>query len=171
MEKEKLIENCETVELNNLDWYVFYVKSKHERKVELLLNRDGYITYLPIIKVVKQWTHRKKTVEEVLFKSYIFVQIERNQIFDVLQTQSVIKNIKFEGEPAILKQKHIDFIKYLIQNDRRFQLNNETIKIGEIVKLKTGSFKGQRGVIKEIRGKKRALIALESINFVIEVEI
>jgi len=153
------------------EWYVFYVKSRHEYSAEKLLIRDGFIPYLPVVKILKQWSDRKKWIEEPLFKSYIFVKVKKNQLYDVLQTPPIVSYVKFAGEPAIVHQKHIDLIKELIVNKTKFELSNQTVKIGENIKLKSGPFKGQKGIVKEIRGKRKLLVSLESINFTLEIEL
>jgi transcription antitermination factor NusG len=158
-----------TAKEDNKKWYVFYVKAKHERKAEALLNRDGFTTYLPIVKTLKQWSDRKKSVEEPLFKSYIFVFVVHHQLYDVLQNPSIIKYIRFNDEPATIHQKHIDLIKSLILNKTQFEASTPSVKVGETIRLKTGPFKGQKGIVKEIRGKKKLLILLESINFTLEI--
>jgi transcription antitermination factor NusG len=153
------------------EWFVFYVKSRTEFKAEQLLKRDGFESYLPVIKVLKQWSDRKKWIEEPLFKSYIFVKVKRYQLYNVLQTPPIVTYVRFAGEPAIIHQAHIDLIKELIINKTKFELSTEVIKVGESIKIKTGPFSGQNGVVKEIRGKKRLLVSLESINFTLEIEL
>ena len=153
------------------NWYVFYVTAKHERKVEKLLIRDGYTSYLPLIITLKQWAQRKKYVEEPLLKSYIFVKIKKNQIYDVLQTPSIVTYIRFMGEPAVVPQEQIDLIKDLIENKTKFNISNEKVKIGELITLKSGPFTGYKGVVKEFRGSKKLLVSLESIAFTLEIEL
>ncbi|CAN0601278.1 unnamed protein product, partial [Ectocarpus sp. 12 AP-2014] len=57
------------------NWYVLYVKPKNEKKVAERLLSHQIEVYCPMIKEVKQWSDRKKTIEVPLFKSYVFVQI------------------------------------------------------------------------------------------------
>ena len=152
------------------NWYVFYVNAKHERKVEKLLIRDGYECYLPLVTTLKQWKHRKKHVEEPLFKSYIFIRIKKNQIYDVLQTPSLITYIRFNGEPAAVPNEQILLIAELIKNKTKFTVSNEKVKVGELLTLKTGPFEGYKGVVKEIRGKKKMLVVLTAIDFTLEIE-
>ncbi len=156
---------------NKQEWYVFYVRGKHEKQAERLLTRDGYTSYLPIRTVLKEWSDRKKSVEEPLFKSYIFVYIYKNQIYDVLQLPSIVTYVRFAGEPAIIRQKHIDLIKELILNKTKFDVSNKRLKVGERLKLKSGPFKGQMGVVKQLRGSKKVLVDLETINFTLEIEL
>jgi len=43
------------------------------------------------------------------------------------------------------------------------------LKVGDMITVTSGSFKGQKGVVKQLRGKKRLLVALETINFTLEI--
>ena len=54
-------------------WHALYVRSRAEKKVLAQLEDMGIQAYLPLITHVKQWSDRKKKVEEPLFKSYVFV--------------------------------------------------------------------------------------------------
>ncbi|MEP2237757.1 MAG: transcription termination/antitermination NusG family protein [Maribacter sp.] len=68
------------------NWYVLYVKPKNEKKVAERLSAHQVDVYCPMIKEVKQWSDRKKTIEVPLFSSYVFVNIsecERQKVFDV----------------------------------------------------------------------------------------
>jgi len=130
------------------NWYVFYVNAKHERKVEKLLIRDGYECYLPLVTTLKQWKHRKKHVEEPLFKSYIFIRIKKNQIYDVLQTPSLITYIRFNGEPAVVPNDQILLIAELIKNKTKFTVSAEKVKIECILKSANKVLKKDKVVIK-----------------------
>jgi transcription antitermination factor NusG len=54
-------------------WLVFYTKSRNEKSAYKNLKKFGFEPYLPLQKVLRQWSDRKKKVELPLFNSYIFV--------------------------------------------------------------------------------------------------
>ena len=58
-------------------WFAVYTKSRNEKKVYERLIDEGYEAYLPLQKRLKQWSDRKKWVEEPLLRSYVFVKINR----------------------------------------------------------------------------------------------
>ena len=60
---------------DNKKWFAIYVKSRCEKKVNEQLEDIGVESFLPLITRVKQWSDRKKKVEEPLFRSYLFVHI------------------------------------------------------------------------------------------------
>jgi hypothetical protein len=50
-------------------WLVIYTKPRAEKKVNERLLEEGFETYLPLQKVIRQWSDRKKKVEVPLFNS------------------------------------------------------------------------------------------------------
>ena len=57
-------------------WYVLYTKPRHEKRLAERLHSEGRIVFCPLKKTTKQWSDRKKVVEEALFPSFIFVQCQ-----------------------------------------------------------------------------------------------
>jgi hypothetical protein len=54
-------------------------QASQRKKVYARLVEKGIETFLPLQKRLKQWSDRKKLVDEPLFRSYIFVRIgQRN---------------------------------------------------------------------------------------------
>ncbi len=60
--------------MSSKHWYAIYTKPRWEKKVHHLLSEKGLEAYCPLNKVTRKWSDRMKTVEEPLFKSYVFVQ-------------------------------------------------------------------------------------------------
>ena len=56
-------------ELLERHWHALYVRSRSEKKVLSQLEEMGVEAYLPLVTKVKQWSDRRKKVEEPLFKS------------------------------------------------------------------------------------------------------
>ena len=151
-------------------WHVFYVKSRHEKRVYAELIEQGYIAYLPLKKQLKQWKDRKKVIEEPLFKSYIFVFIKPHKIGKILEIMSVVTYISFGGRPALVRHEHIKLIKKLIRTKAEFDVTNNTYKIGDTLKIEHGPFKGYKGKIKEIRSRKKYVVSLNEIEFSLIVD-
>jgi transcription antitermination factor NusG len=152
-------------------WHVFYVQTRHEKKVHQRLLDDGFESFLPLEKKLKQWSQRKKWVEEPLFKAYIFVRIAPYEIMNVLQVPGMVTYVRFAGNPAIIRQKHIDFIKKLLVSQTTFELSTKKYQAGAKIKLETGPFRGMVGLVREIRGSKKLVVDLENIDFSIIVEL
>lgn len=59
----------------NYWWYVLYVKSRWEKKVNESLMNVHIESFLPLVKSARQWSDRKKINSSPLFPSYVFVHI------------------------------------------------------------------------------------------------
>ncbi|MBK6836162.1 MAG: UpxY family transcription antiterminator [Bacteroidetes bacterium] len=57
------------------NWFALYVSSRAEKKVMESLLTKGIQAYAPLVKTVRNWSDRKKTVELPLLNGYVFVYI------------------------------------------------------------------------------------------------
>ena len=67
-------------------WFVLYTKPHQELKVVQQLKEIGISSYCPTVKLIKQYSDRKKKIEKPLMSSYVMVFIEehkRNEVFSV----------------------------------------------------------------------------------------
>jgi len=129
------------------------------------LTEAGIEAYLPLQKRLKQWSDRKKMVEEPIFRSYIFVRIEQKDYFNVLNTPGVVRYITFEGKAVPIPDKQIDQVKLLLeQKDIEVDVAEEHIKPGTMVEVTSGSMIGLVGELVELHGKKRVVVRLDHIS-------
>ena len=159
------------IEESEKKWHVVYTKSKWERKVDSLFQINGIESWCPVQKRERQWSDRKKIIEEPLFRSYVFVRISKEEHTKVLSTIGVVNFLYFEKKPAIIRDNEIETIK------RYLGLSNATIQVVNMmsipaetkVLINQGLFMGQKGeVIKA--SKKSVFVRLESINMMMIVE-
>ena len=133
-------------------WYVLYTKPRHEKKLARRLISDGWTVYCPLKKVVKQWSDRKKVVEEALFPSFIFIQCrdkDRNQVF---QNTSAVRYLYWLGRPAQVRAEEIQSIRYWMGEVNHQAINIECIPVGSNVQLDAGPLMGRKGKVVEYRG-------------------
>ncbi len=154
-------------------WFVFYTKSRQEKKVNELLLRRGFESFLPMQSVMRQWSDRKKKVVVPLFSSYIFVLVEEHRILDVLQLSGVSWNIRHNDKPAVLHARELETIQRFITTGLLIESgsNSENYILGDRVKILDGPLKGSVGYLTDFHNKHRFSIILSSIGQVITVEI
>lgn len=152
-------------------WYAIYVKSRAEKKVGLEFLRTGINYYLPLRKVLKQWSDRKKWIEEPLFKSYVFVNIEQKDYYKVLQTFGVVKYITFEGKAVPIPPQQIDAIKYFLDEKYPDVSPPDNWKKGQLVEVVSGSMAGLTGKLVEFKGKHWLGVEIEAIGHSIIIQI
>jgi transcription termination/antitermination protein NusG len=157
----------------NKNWYVFYTKSRQEKKVRDLLDKSGYQVFLPMQKVMRQWSDRKKKVEVPLFNSYIFVKEHEHKIAEILKTPGVAWNIRHNGKPAILREEEFQLIQRFIHTGYFLEASGEVevFQVGDRAKIIDGPLAGITGILTGQDKNQRFNILLEGIQQVIQVQL
>lgn len=151
-------------------WYPVYTNSRAEKKAYQELQKKGIEAYLPLRKEVKQWSDRKKIVEEPLFKSYLFVRISNKEHAEVLMTSGVNRFLYFSGKIAVMPDKQMEDLKLLMSSGEDLELISHDIKPGEKVIVNAGPFKGMIAELVSIQNKKSLVLKLENLGYAIEIK-
>lgn len=154
---------------NNYRWYPVYTRSRAEKKAYDELVRKGISTYLPLRKTLKQWSDRKKWIEEPLLKSYLFVYISSKEYAEVLMTNGIARFLYFSGKIAAMPDQQIDHLKLLLATEHDLVIFNHDIKPGQKILIKAGPFKDMVGELVAIQNKQRIILRLDNIGYSIEI--
>ena len=151
-----------------MPWFVIYTKSRNEKKVAELLQKNGVEVFCPLVKLKKSWSDRKKIVETPLFNSYVFVNLpekDRNVVFNV---PGVIRYLFWLKKPAIVKDSEIENLKNIL-HETIDSFTIENYQIGDTIKISEGVFKGIHGVI-EKQSKNKLHMILENVGIKITLQ-
>ena len=140
-----------------------YTKPRWEKKVAALLEEKGVEYYCPLNKVVKQWSDRKKTVLEPLFKSYVFVQVEEEKKWDLLKIDGIINYVTWLGKPAKIKESEIATIRKFLKEFDSVEVVDGLLEVNATVKIKQGVLMNYHGILLNISGN-RASVKIESMG-------
>lgn len=152
-------------------WLPVYTKSRAEKKAQQALLGKNIETYLPLQRQLKQWSDRKKWVDEPLIKSYLFVRIEPTQQTEVLMTNGISRFIYFSGEVAAMPDKQIEDLKLLLASPYELEITEEGLLPGEKIEIKAGPLKGIIGEIIEYKSQKQLLLRLGDLQHSIVVNV
>ena len=154
-------------------WYAVYVKSRYEKKTSKLLEDRHIEVYLPLLNRLKQWSDRKKMVEEPLFKSYIFVRTDLKNYYDILNTPGVVRFIGFEGKPVPVPDNQIVAVRQFVgENDGTSDFDElQNLQEGQLVEIAYGEMKGLVGRLVSFNGKQRLIVDIESVGRSIPINI
>lgn len=143
-------------------WFAVYTRSRHEKIAEKELKKKGFETFLPLRKVVRQWSDRKKTIEEPLFKGYLFVRTALTERFGVLNSVGVVRFVSQGSEPAEIPEKELAAIRLFVEQD--IQVDPfPYLKEGERVYVRSGPFKGAEGFVVRKDKHCRLVISLDML--------
>ena len=135
----------------------------------LLLNK-GVESYCPLNRVRRKWSDRIKTIEEPLFKSYVFVKIAEELRSDVRMTDGVINFVYWNGKPASIKEKEIQLIKRFLDEHDNVELVKMEPRKDERVRVLSGPLMDQEGKVLEVKNK-LVKVAIDSLGYILVADI
>ena len=152
-------------------WYPVYTHARAEKKAYEALLKKGIETYLPLNRQLKQWSDRKKWVEEPFIKSYLFVNISDQEQMEVLMTKGVARFIYFSGKITPMPTTQIEDLKLLMASPYDLEVTEENLQPGEKIIIKAGPLKGLQGEIVSYRSQKQLLLRLDNMGLSILVQV
>lgn len=152
-------------------WYALYVKSRTEKKVAIELEAEEIDFYLPLEKKLRQWSDRKKWVEEPLFRSYIFVYVGIKDYYKALYVQGAMKYVSFEGKAVPVPQQQIDAVKYYLEEKDPILHEDQDWKEGKEVEVMAGKLTGLKGILIQAKGKNYIKVQIDVVGSAIVVKI
>ncbi|MBS1531827.1 MAG: UpxY family transcription antiterminator [Bacteroidetes bacterium] len=153
-----------TLKADTYKWYPVYTHPRAEKKAGQALASKGIEVYLPLRKQLKQWSDRKKWVEEPFIKSYLFVHITDREQTEVLMTKGIARFIYFGGRIASMPDRQIADLKLLMMSPLDLEITEENLMPGEKIVIKAGPLKGMTGEIISYRSQKQLALRLENLG-------
>jgi transcriptional antiterminator RfaH len=148
-------------------WHVVFVKSHHEKKVNLRLKQLNIDSFLPMVSTVRQWSDRKKKVLVPLFPGYVFVNISAtNEYGKALSVSGVLNFLYQDSKFALVKENEIKNIQRILDLDNIADVETVSFeaKEGDRVKITEGPLQGIECQILNANNKKKILVSIQSIQ-------
>ena len=154
-------------------WYALYVRSRAEKKVVTQLEDIGVEVFLPLVTKIKQWSDRKKKIEEPLFKSYVFVHSTPKQHVSILNVYGVLKFVTFEHEAVVVPDNQIVAIKRYLDNfdEKERELTNAELQVGDMVRITNGPMQGLKGILHSVKDKRQLIVYIEAVGQYLPISI
>jgi transcription antitermination factor NusG len=145
-------------------WFAIYTKPRWEKKVNQLLTDKGVECYCPLNKVKRKWSDRTKTIEEPLFKSYVFVKVTEEERTKVRLTNGVVNFVYWNGKPAIVREKEIQTIKLFLDEHENVQVRPMELTVQQRVLITSGTFMDLTATVLDVR-KKEVKVSIDSLGY------
>jgi transcriptional antiterminator NusG len=146
-------------------WYAVQTRARHERVVMQRFQDKGLTAFLPVVTEKRRWSDRWKEVELPLFSCYVFVKImaTNEDRLRVLCTDSVFDFVGATRQGTPIPDEQIEAVQTIV-NER---LNWETfpfLKIGQRVRIRSGSLTGVEGILVSRNGKRSVVVSVDAIQ-------
>ena len=152
-------------------WFAVYTKYKREKTVKRDLEAKGITTFLPIQKVIREYTRKRKTVELPLISCYIFVQIVKPQYIPVLETDDVVKFTRFSRNLIAIPDNEINILKQIVGEGIPITAEKTEFRRGDLVEIIAGNLTGLKGTLVEEHGEKEMVVDLETMGYSLRMKV
>ena len=147
----------------DLSWYVLCTRPRNEKKVVERLAGAGYSVYCPLHKVRRQWSDRVKTVEEPLFRSYVFIQIEDAKRDEVFAYPGTVRYLFWLRRPAVVRQSEIATIQKWLGEQEHEHIDVSQIMPGDYLRISSGQFAGEEAILLD-RTNSKVIVQLKELG-------
>ena len=146
-------------------WFVIYTKPKQELKVVTELSKIGIFSYCPTVKMLKQYSDRKKKIEKPLMPSYVMVYIEECRRSTVFSIPGIVRYLFWLGKPAIIRESEIDIMKQHLEGVYTDISISSLIK-GQLYEITEGPLAGKTGKVIEMK-KNKVKLEITSLGMMV----
>jgi len=153
------------------DWYALYTRPRHEKQVLQELTNRNIEAFLPTYKIRRRWSDRYKTVEEPLFKSYLFVKVDFDRGYhETIRPYGAVGLITFDGRPAKIPEQEIEAIRRLVESELACN-PHPYLKIGRRVRVRSGPLEGCEGILIRKKGLSRLVLSVNLLQQSVSAEL
>lgn len=151
-------------------WYALYTKARAEKKVYEQLTAMSINAYLPLRRVLRQWSDRKKWVEVPIISSYIFVNISAKDYSKVFDANGVVAYVSHKGTAVIIPEHEIEIMRRTIDNKIGFDIKEGNLKKGQEITITSGPLKGIKGIVDDVKGNKKLYLNISNIGYTLVID-
>jgi transcription antitermination factor NusG len=151
-------------------WYAAYTCAQHEKRVAEQMAKREVEHFLPLYSSVRRWKDRRVRLTLPLFPGYVFVRLELQDRFGVLQIPSVVRLIGFGGLPTALPEEEVEILRSGLAD----QLHAEPhpfLTVGRRVRIVRGPLAGLEGILRCKKNNFRLVVSVELIQRAFAVDV
>lgn len=142
------------------NWWILHTKSRQEKKVGELLYSLSVPFYLPLLRCTSPSRGRTRTVWTPLFSGYVFLWGGDDERLAALKTNRLAAVHRVADGTRLSR----DLAGFASLIEKGAALTPESrIVVGQSVRVKSGPFMGQEGIVMKRRGRTKLLIVLAEV--------
>ncbi len=147
-------------------WYLVYTKLRQEHVARTNLLRQGYETYLPLIRELRRRQGRRMPEVAPMFPRYLFVRLDTrtDNWAPIRSTLGVVSLVRFGQQPALVPDDLIGLLREREDSEGLQVLPPEIFRPGARVRIMAGALAGYEGIFLAPTGRERVVILLDFLG-------
>jgi transcription elongation factor/antiterminator RfaH len=151
-------------------WYALQCWMRKEGLVATQLEGQGFECFLPKYKSIREWSDRKKEVEQPLFPGYLFCRFDYSQRRPVVVTPGVLQVVGCGRTPMPIEDREIEAIQIAVASGIPSQ-PWPYLEVGERVRIHTGKLSGLEGILVNFKGNHRVVLSVSLLQRSVALEV
>lgn len=151
-------------------WFALRVRSNHERVAALHLRDRGFEEFSPTFKTERQWSDRKKQIDQFLFPGYVFCRLDPEDRLPVLTIPGAVGLVGFGRGPVSIPENEIESIRKMVGTGLLVG-PWPFLATGQTVLIEHGPLQGVEGVIQDIKKTFRLVVSVHLLQRSVSAEI
>ncbi len=148
-------------------WYAVYSKPRQEAVAAENLDRQGFTTWLPLIRRAQRRKGRWVDLTEPLFPRYLFLRVDvgRQDMAPIRSTRGVSGLVRMGGVPAVVPDAVVEgLLGAMEQTGGVYEAPRKPLHRGDRVRVLDGPFEGVQGIFQAENGSERVVVLLDLIG-------
>jgi transcription antitermination factor NusG len=151
-------------------WFALRVRSQHERIVALHLRDRGFEEFSPTFRTERQWSDRKKQVDQFLFPGYVFCRLNPDHRLPVVSVPGAVGLVGFGKGPAAIPESEIESVRKMVGSGLLVG-PWPFLAAGQTVLIERGPLRGVEGVLQEVRKAFRLVVSVHLLQRSVSAEV
>ena len=147
-------------------WYLVYCKPRQEAVARVNLERQSYVTYLPLMREMRRRSGKRVEVVSPMFPRYLFIQLntETDNWGPIRSTIGVVSMVRFGQSPVSIPNALIDLLRKREDAQGMHRSPTEQYRRGTRVRIVDGGFAGYEGIFVARSGRERVTVLLQVLG-------
>lgn len=152
-------------------WFAVYTRFKREKLVVKQLQNKHITAYVPLQQVTRYYTRKIKKVDLPLISCYVFVQIDKSEYVQVLETPDVVNFVKVQKDLIAIPEREINILRQIVGEGIELEVSQSKVRVGQKVEIIGGRLTGLKGKVLNEHGDKNFVIELETLNYSLHMQV
>ena len=139
------------------------VRSNHERVASLHLRERGFEEFSPTFKAERQWSDRKKQIDQFLFPGYVFCRLNPEDRLPVLTIPGAVGLVGFGKGPTSIPENEIESVRMMVGSGLLVG-PWPFLAAGQSVVIERGPLRGVEGVLQEVKKGFRLVVSVNLLQ-------
>jgi len=162
--------NKEVSSSSPLAWYALQVRSRKENYIASQIAGKGFEYLLPTYRSVRQWSDRKKELEQPLFPGYLFCRFDFQDRRPLITIPGVLQ-ILGNGRVGIpVSDDEISALRLAVSSGMPKQ-PWPYLQVGQRVRVNYGTLTGLEGILVNVKGNHRVVLSVTLLQRSVALEV